>query len=72
MADQFLDGHAGVQVASAESLGKVWTQLIQYVSLRERMGTAAHEIAERTRGAAHRTHDRIAPLIDRPVTGIPA
>jgi 3-deoxy-D-manno-octulosonic-acid transferase len=72
MADQFLDGHAGVQVASAESLGKVWTQLIQYVSLRERMGTAAHEIAERTRGAAHRTLDRIAPLIDRPVTGIPA
>jgi 3-deoxy-D-manno-octulosonic-acid transferase len=72
MADQFLDGHAGVQVASAESLGKVWTQLIQDVSLRERMGTAAHEIAERNRGAAHRTLDRIAPLIDRPVTGIPA
>jgi 3-deoxy-D-manno-octulosonic-acid transferase len=65
MADQFLDGHAGVQVASAESLGKVWTQLIENSVLRERMGKAARAIAERNRGAAERSLDRIAPLIDR-------
>jgi 3-deoxy-D-manno-octulosonic-acid transferase len=64
MADQFLDGHAGVQVASAESLGKVWVQLIQDSVMRERMGKAARAIAERNRGTAKRTLDRIAPLID--------
>jgi len=63
MADQFLDGHAAVQVPSAQSLGKVWTQLIQDESLRGRMGQAARKIAERNRGAAQRTLDRIAPLI---------
>jgi 3-deoxy-D-manno-octulosonic-acid transferase len=63
MADQFLDGHAGVQVASAQSLGKVWIQLIEDAALRERMGKAARAIAERNRGTAKRSLDRIAPLI---------
>lgn len=64
MADQFLDGHAAVQVPSAQSLGKVWTQLIQDEALRARMGQAARKIAERNRGAAQRTLDRVAPLIE--------
>jgi 3-deoxy-D-manno-octulosonic-acid transferase len=72
MADQFIDGHAAVQVASADSLGKVWTQLIQDAGLRERMGKAAREIAERNRGATQRTLDRIAPLLDRQAKGTPA
>jgi len=72
MADQFLDGHAAVQVASAESLGKVWTQLIRDEPLRERMGAAARQIAERNRGAAKRTLDRIAPLVPQASGGNPA
>jgi 3-deoxy-D-manno-octulosonic-acid transferase len=72
MADQFLDGHAAVQVASAESLGKVWTQLIQDEPLRERMGLAARQIAERNRGAAKRTLDRVAPLVPHASGGNPA
>ena len=69
MADQFLDGHAAVQVASAQSLGKVWTQLIESVPLRERLGTAAREIAARNRGATNRTLDRIAPLLQQTPKG---
>ena len=72
MADQFLDGHAAVQVASAQSLGKVWTQLIESVPLRERLGSAAREIAARNRGAANRTLDRIAPLLQQKPKGNPS
>jgi 3-deoxy-D-manno-octulosonic-acid transferase len=72
MADQFLDGHAAVQVASAQSLGKVWTQLIESVSLRERLGSAAREIAARNRGATNRTLDRIAPLLQQTPKGNPS
>ena len=69
MADQFLDGRAGVQVASAQSLGKVWTQLIENSALRDAMGKSALAIAERNRGTAQRSLDRIAPLIDRTAKG---
>jgi 3-deoxy-D-manno-octulosonic-acid transferase len=71
MADQFLDGHAAVQVPSAQSLGKVWVQLIEDSALRERMGIAAMAIAERNRGATQRTLDRIAPLLNRSTEGAP-
>jgi 3-deoxy-D-manno-octulosonic-acid transferase len=63
MADQFLDAHAGVQVANGEQLGKVWVQLIQNNEMRERMGTAAHEISERNRGATARSLERIVSVI---------
>ena len=72
MADQFLDGHAAVQVASAQSLGKVWTQLIESVPLRERLGSAAREIAARNRGATNRTLERIAPLLQQAPEGNPS
>jgi 3-deoxy-D-manno-octulosonic-acid transferase len=72
MADQFLDGHAAAQVASAESLGKVWTQLIQDAALRDLMGKAARKIAENNRGATNRTLDLIAPLLDAPAKGTSA
>jgi 3-deoxy-D-manno-octulosonic-acid transferase len=63
MADQFLDAHAGVQVANGEQLGKVWVQLIENNAMRERMGTAAREISERNRGATARSLDRIVSVI---------
>src|SRR6202034_3206204 len=43
MADQFLDVHAGVQVSTGPGLGKVWIQLIEDNTMRERMGAAARE-----------------------------
>jgi 3-deoxy-D-manno-octulosonic-acid transferase len=64
MADQFLDGHAGIQVLSAKSLAQVWIQLIENQQLRSQIGAAARSIAERNRGATRRTLDRIAPFID--------
>jgi 3-deoxy-D-manno-octulosonic-acid transferase len=63
MADQFLDAHAGVQVANGQQLGKVWVQLIEDNAMRERMGEAAREIAEKNRGATARSLIRIAAII---------
>jgi 3-deoxy-D-manno-octulosonic-acid transferase len=63
MADQFLDAHAGVQVANGEQLGKVWVQLIEDNAMRERMGKAAREISERNRGATARSLKRIVEVI---------
>jgi 3-deoxy-D-manno-octulosonic-acid transferase len=63
MADQFLDAHAGVQVANGEQLGKVWVQLIEDNAMRERMGKAAREITERNRGATTRSLKRIMEVI---------
>jgi 3-deoxy-D-manno-octulosonic-acid transferase len=63
MADQFLDAHAGVQVANGQQLGKVWVQLIEDNAMRERMGEAARGIAEKNRGATARSLTRIAAII---------
>jgi 3-deoxy-D-manno-octulosonic-acid transferase len=65
MADQFLDAHAGVQVANGEQLGKVWVQLIENNVMRERMGKAAREISERNRGATARSLKCIMAVIAR-------
>ena len=62
MADQFLDAHAGVQVTTGPGLGKVWIQLIQDNTMRQRMGAAAREISQRNRGATERSLDRIAAV----------
>jgi 3-deoxy-D-manno-octulosonic-acid transferase len=63
MAEQFLDAHAGVQVSDGQQLGKVWVQLIENNAMRERMGNAARELAERNRGATARSLNRIAAII---------
>jgi 3-deoxy-D-manno-octulosonic-acid transferase len=63
MASQFLAAQAGVQVTSGEQLGKVWVQLIENDSLRERMGRAARGLSERNRGATARSLDRIAAVL---------
>ncbi|HXQ26740.1 MAG TPA: 3-deoxy-D-manno-octulosonic acid transferase [Candidatus Acidoferrales bacterium] len=63
MAAQFLAAKAGVQVNSGSQLGKVWVQLIEDNSLRERMGSAARALSERNRGATGRSLDRIAGVL---------
>src|ERR1700722_16285161 len=63
MADQFLDAQAGVQVANGQQLGKVWVQLIEDNAMRDRMGKAAREIAEKNRGATARSLTRIAAIL---------
>ncbi|MGA7626647.1 MAG: 3-deoxy-D-manno-octulosonic acid transferase [Candidatus Acidiferrales bacterium] len=72
MSDQFLDAHAGVQVASGQGLGRVWMQLIQDNTLRERMGKAARAISERNRGATERSLERIAAVLNPSAKGNPA
>ena len=64
MADQFLRARAGVQVMSGPQLGKVWTQLIEDVALREKMGRAARQLWERNRGATERCLDRIEAVLE--------
>jgi 3-deoxy-D-manno-octulosonic-acid transferase len=64
MADQFLAARAGIQVSSGTQLGKVWVQLIEDNSTRERMGRAAREISERNRGATARTLQHLAAVLN--------
>jgi 3-deoxy-D-manno-octulosonic-acid transferase len=64
MADQFLSARAGIQVSSGSQLGKVWVQLIEDNTTRERMGAAAREISERNRGATARTLEHITAILD--------
>jgi 3-deoxy-D-manno-octulosonic-acid transferase len=64
MAAQFLAARAGIQVRNSQQLGKVWVQLIEDDKLRERMGKAARDLAERNRGATGRTLERIATILD--------
>jgi 3-deoxy-D-manno-octulosonic-acid transferase len=63
MAAQFLSAKAGIQVESGPMLGKVWEQLIDDKSTRERMGAAARALCERNRGATSRSLDRIAAVL---------
>src|SRR6202046_1016442 len=63
MADRFLDAHAGVQVANGEQLGKVWAQLIENNTMRERMGQAARAISEQNRGATTCALERIVAVV---------
>jgi 3-deoxy-D-manno-octulosonic-acid transferase len=63
MAAQFLAAKAGVEVASGQQLGKVWVQLVEDNTLRERMGNAARGLSERNRGATARSLARIAAVL---------
>jgi 3-deoxy-D-manno-octulosonic-acid transferase len=63
MAAQFLAAKAGIEVSSGSMLGKVWEQLVQDQSMREKMGAAARALSERNRGATERSLDRIAALL---------
>jgi len=63
MAGQFLDARAGIQVRNSQQLGKVWVQLIEDDTLRERMGKAARELSEKNRGATAVSLERIAGIL---------
>jgi 3-deoxy-D-manno-octulosonic-acid transferase len=63
MAAEFLDARAGIQVRSSQQLGKVWVQLIEDDTLRERMGKAARELSEKNRGATAVSLERIAGIL---------
>jgi len=65
MAAQFLAAKAGIQVSSGPMLGKVWEQLVEDRSTREKMGATARALSERNRGATARSLDRIAAVLDR-------
>jgi 3-deoxy-D-manno-octulosonic-acid transferase len=65
MAAQFLAAKAAIEVSSGPMLGKVWQQLVEDKSTREKMGAAAHALSERNRGATVRSLDRIAGILDR-------
>jgi 3-deoxy-D-manno-octulosonic-acid transferase len=64
MAARFLAARAGIQVSSGPELGRVWVQLVEDNSARERMGAAARALSERNRGATERSLDRIADVVD--------
>jgi 3-deoxy-D-manno-octulosonic-acid transferase len=63
MASQFLAAKAAVRVTNGQQLGRVWVQLIEDDSLRERMGKAARSLSERNRGATARSLDRIVAVM---------
>jgi 3-deoxy-D-manno-octulosonic-acid transferase len=65
MAQSFLSARAAIQVHSGPELGKVWVQLIEAASLRERMGQTARDLWERNRGATQRCLDRISAVLER-------
>ncbi|HEY7825850.1 MAG TPA: 3-deoxy-D-manno-octulosonic acid transferase [Candidatus Acidoferrales bacterium] len=68
MAECFLSARAGIQVSGGPMLGKVWVQLIEDKTIRERMGRAAREISERNRGATAKSLAFIATLLE---AGVP-
>jgi 3-deoxy-D-manno-octulosonic-acid transferase len=63
MAAQFLAAKGGIEVSSGPMLGKVWEQLVEDNSTREKMGAAARALSERNRGATARSLDRIAAVL---------
>jgi 3-deoxy-D-manno-octulosonic-acid transferase len=65
VADAFLQAGAGLCVASGQELGTAWSKLIEDVQLRERMGQAARNLVERSRGATARSLERIRALLER-------
>ena len=63
MAAAFLTAKGGIEVSSGPMLGKVWEQLVDDKSTREKMGAAARALSERNRGATARSLDRIAAVL---------
>ena len=63
MSLQFLAAGVGIQVRSGEELGRVWVRLIEDKQVRERMGNAARQLIERSRGATNLAAARILETI---------
>lgn len=66
MAARFSSTGAGIQVSSAQQLGKAWADLIVNSEKRERMGQKARALVESNRGATARSLERILALLDEP------
>lgn len=64
VAARFSSSGAGVQVANAAQLGKVWVDLIRDPSRSAEMGRKARALVEANRGATARTLARIAELLE--------
>lgn len=64
MAAEFLAAGAAMQVASAEELGRAWSELAADDARRARMGEAARQLVARNRGATARVAERIAAVLD--------
>jgi 3-deoxy-D-manno-octulosonic-acid transferase len=64
MADAFLSAGALVQVASAEALGQAMLELLGSEPRRRAVGEAARGLIDAQRGAAARTAERLAALVE--------
>lgn len=64
MAAKFSSAGAGIQVTSAERLGKAWIDLIRDTTRRDEMGRKARALVEANRGATARSLDRIAAILE--------
>jgi 3-deoxy-D-manno-octulosonic-acid transferase len=63
MAARFLRVDAAIEVRSGAELAAAWTALLEDPERRSRMGEAACEIVERSRGATSTTLERISKLL---------
>lgn len=64
IAARFSSAGAGIQVASGEKLGKVWTDLIRNPSRSQEMGQKARALVEANQGATERSLNRIASILE--------
>ena len=60
MTERFLAADAAIQVASPEDAGVAWIELMRQPERRERMGRAARQLVEESRGATDRALAEIA------------
>jgi len=63
MAERFVSARAGVQVATPEELGSSWVDLIENSVRRAKMGNAARELVEQSRGATDRTLEHLERIL---------
>lgn len=63
MAERFVSAGAGRQVATPDELGSAWVDLIENSVRRERMGNAARELVEQSRGATDRTLEHLERIL---------
>jgi 3-deoxy-D-manno-octulosonic-acid transferase len=59
IAERFLEAGAAIQVASPEDAGVEWIHLLKDPSKMERMGAAAQQLVENSRGALDRALEEV-------------
>jgi len=68
IAERFVEAGAAIQVASPEDAGVEWIHLLKDARKMERMGAAAQQLVENSRGALHRALEEVR----KQLTGGPA